>query len=333
MKAVSSKTCVPIQLVEDFESSLKLKRIILYLILLLVLTLSVASCKTESPSCKEILFTHYFVSSNGFESNIVALCPDETSPRQVTTNGLLGNSMPYWSPDGSKIAYLSASSGTQQLHLMDPEGGNDRQITSGSGLDVSQLMWLPDGNRIAMWVAETGEWQWQAVDVVTGEITPLVAWAFQSDSYLSMSLSHDGTRFAHVEKATPEQGNSPYELYIQDIDGSNPFVLANTNGIIQNPIWSPDDSQIAFLSCGENAACKENVIYMVNTDGSNLHELTTTDIYPWMIAWSPDGKSLAIIADDERYTGGVLYKLGIKTGKRTALFKLEEPSMISQLSW
>jgi len=72
---------------------------------------------------------------------------------------------------------------------------------------------------------------------------------------------------------------------------------------------------------------------MINTDGSNLHELTTTDLDPWMIAWSPDGESLAVIADDELYTGGVLYELDIKTGKRTALFKLEQPSMIAQLSW
>ena len=57
------------------------------------------------------------------------------------------------------------------------------------------------------------------------------------------------------------------------------------------------------------------------------------DLDPWMIAWSPDGESLAVIADDELYTGGVLYELDIKTGKRTALFKLEEPSMIAQLSW
>jgi len=310
-----------------------LNRKVLNFSLLLVLAMSLASCKTDSTACKEILFTHYFVSSNGFESNIVAYCPDETSPRQITTDGLLGNSMPYWSPDGSKIAYLSAGSGTRQLHLMDSDGSNDRQITSGSGLDVSQMMWLPDGNRIAMLVAETGEWQWQAVDVLTGEITSLDAWAFQSDSILSMSLSHDGTRFAHVVQANPEQANSPSELYIQDIDGSTPFVLANANGLIQNPIWSPDDSQIAFLSCGEHATCVENTIFMINTDGSNLHELTSTDLYPWMIAWSPDGKSLAVIVDDERYTGGVLYKLDIKTGKRTALFKLEEPSMISQLSW
>ncbi|MDX9866222.1 MAG: LpqB family beta-propeller domain-containing protein [Anaerolineaceae bacterium] len=309
-----------------------MKRKMLHPSLLLVLTLLIASCKTGSPDCKEMLLTHHFVSRKGFESNIVAICPEETSPRRVTTDGLY-NTMPHWSPDGSRIAYLSARSGTLQLHLMDPDGGNDRQLTSGFGLDVSQLVWLPDGNRIAMWAAGTGEWQWQAVDVVTGEITSLDEWALPSDSFLSMSLSHDGTRLAYVEQTTPKQQNTPYQLYIQDIDGSNRYALTNASGIIHNPIWSPDDSQIAFLSCDESAACKENVIYMINLDGSNLHELTTTDLYPSMITWSPDGESLAVIADDELYTGGVLYQLDLKTGKRTALFKLEQPSHLSHLSW
>ncbi len=57
-----------------------MNRKVLNFSLRLVLAMSLASCKTDSTACKEILFTHYFVSSNGFESNIVALCPDETSP-------------------------------------------------------------------------------------------------------------------------------------------------------------------------------------------------------------------------------------------------------------
>jgi Tol biopolymer transport system component len=282
-------------------------------------------------ACKEMIFSHNFVSSNGFGSNIVAICPDETYPRRVTTDGLY-NSMPYWSPDGSQIAYLSVRSGTQQLHLMDLDGGNDRQLTSGSGLDASHLVWLPDGNRIAIYVAGIGGWQWQAVDVATGKITPLDEWTFQSDSFMSMKLSHDGTRLAYLVQTKPEQAHSPREIYIQDIDGSNAYALTSTNWIIQNPIWSPDDSQIAFHSSGEHATCK-NAIYTINLDGSNLHELIKTDLDPWMIAWSPDGESLAVYADDELYTGGVLYEVEIKTGERTALFKIEEPNSISHLSW
>ncbi len=308
-----------------------MKRKTLHPSILLVLTLLIASCRIGPAACKEMVFSHNFVSSNGLGSNIVAICPDETYPRRVTTDGLY-NSMPYWSPDGHQIAYLSARSGTQQLHLMDLDGGNDRQLTSGSGLDVSHLVWLPDGNRIAIWVAGTGGWQWQAVDVATGEITSLDKWVFQADSFMSMSLSHDGTRLAYLVQTKPEQVNSPREIYIQDIDGSNTYALTSTSWIIQNPIWSPNDSQITFLSSGEHATYK-NAIYTINLDGSNLHELITVDLDPWMIAWSPDGESLAVYTDDELYAGGVLYELDIKTGKRTALFKIEEPNSISHLSW
>ncbi len=266
-----------------------------------------------------------FYSDRDGDSDIYVMDSDGSNLVQLTTDNGFTN-VPHWSPDGSQIAYLSARSGTQQLHLMDLDGGNDRQLTSGSGLDVSHLVWLPDGNRIAIWVAGTGGWQWQAVDVATGEITPQDEWTFQADSFMSMSLSHDGTHLAYLVQTKPEQGNSPREIYIQDIDGSNTYALTSTSWIIQYPIWSPDDSQIAFLSSGEHATGK-NAIYTINLDGSNLHELITTDLDPWMIAWSPDGESLAVDA------GGVLYEVDIKTGERTALFKIEEPNSISHLSW
>lgn len=290
----------------------------------------ISSGEEEAAACKEMIFSHHFVSSRGFESNIVAICPDGSYPRQVTTDGLY-NSMPYWSPDGSQIAFLSACSGTQQLHIMDRDGGNVHQLTSGSGLDVSLLVWLPDGNRIALWVAGIEGWQWQAVDVVTGEISPLDEWTFQADSFMSMNLSHDGTHLAYLVHTKPEQANSPREIYIQDIDGSNAYALTSTNWIIQNPIWSPDDSQIAFLS-KSGGATDQHAIYTVNLDGSNLQRLIETDLSPWMIAWSPDGESLAIYADDELYNE-VLYTVNIKSGEKTVLFKIEYPNGLSHLSW
>jgi len=127
----------------------------------------ISSGEEEAAACKEMIFSHSFVSSRGFESNIVAICPDGTYPRQVTTDGLLYNSMPYWSPDGSQIAFLSARSGTQQLYIMDRDGGNVRQLTSVSDLYGGGLIWLPYGNRIAIVLPKDGGLYWQAVDVVS----------------------------------------------------------------------------------------------------------------------------------------------------------------------
>jgi len=291
----------------------------------------ISSGEEEAAACKEMLLTHNFVSSKGFESNIVAICPDGSYPRQVTTDGLI-NTAPYWSPDGSQIAFLSDRSGSKQLHIMDRDGGNIHQITSVSGLEAWGVVWLPDGNRIAIAVEGDRQLVWQAVDVVTGEITPLDEWTIRNSSFYSLSLSHDGTRLAYLVHTNPGQTDSPAEIYIQDIDGSNAYKLTSTNWTIENPIWSPDDNQIAFLSRSEYATGR-NTIYTINLDGSNLHQLIETDLDPWTIAWSPDGESLAVYADDELYTGGVLYTLNINTGEKTALFKIEEPNHLNHLSW
>ncbi len=285
----------------------------------------------EAAACKEMIFSHWFVSSRGFESNIVAICPDGTYPRQVTTDGLLYNSNPYWSPDRSQIAFFSARSGTLELHIMDRDGGNVRQLTSGSDWEGGSAVWLPDGNRIAIWVAGYGGWHWQVVDVDTQEITPMDEWTFQEGNFMSMSLSHDGTRLAYLVHTRPEQADSPREIYIQDIDGSNAYALTSNNWIIQNPIWSSDDNQIAFLS-KSGGTTDQNAIYTIDLDGSNLQRLIETDLSPWMIAWSPDGESLAIYADDELYNG-VLYTVNIESGEKNALFKIEYPNYLSHLSW
>ena len=290
----------------------------------------ISSGEEEAAPCKEMIFSHHFVSFKGFESNIVTICPDETYPRQVTTDGL-GNTAPYWSPDGSQIAFMSTRSGTLELHIMDRDGGNVRQLTSGSDWEGGSAVWLPDGNRIAIWVAGYGGMHWQVVDVDTQEITPMDEGKFQQGGSMAMSLSHDGTRLAHIVRTMPELADSPLEIYVQDIDGSNSYALTSNNWIIQNPIWSPDDNQIAFLSNSGGTTDKYD-IYTINLDGSNLQRLIETDLSPWMIAWSPDGESLAIYADDELWNG-VLYSVNIKSGETTALFKIEYPHHLSDLSW
>ena len=176
---------------------------------------------SEPSACKEMIFTYFFSSRQGVGTDILAICPDGSDPRQVTTGGLNTNA-PRWSPDRTQIAYLSDRSGSKQLHIMDKDGGNDRQLTSASDLEAWNVLWLPDGNRIAIW---DDNWQWQAVNVLTGEITPLDEWKFELNL---VSLSHDGTRLAYTAHTNPEDHDSPIEIFIQDIDGSNSYQLTST---------------------------------------------------------------------------------------------------------
>jgi Tol biopolymer transport system component len=291
-----------------------------------------------------MIFTYFFSSRQGVGTDILAICPDGSDPRQVTTGGLNTNA-PRWSPDRTQIAYLSDRSGSNQLHIMDKDGGNDRQLTSASDLEAWNVLWLPDGNRIAIWGVFNDDWQWQAVNVLTGEITPLAEWAFEGGE---VSLSHDGTRLAYIAHTNPEDYDSPIEILVQDIDGSNSYQLTSTGWEIHNPVWSPDDSQIAFLSSSaispdQNSPDSiQNAIYIINLDGSNLHDPFVTGLNPDRIAWSPDGESLAVIAREIQSTGDLfnpeitvytLNTLNIRTGEKTALYKAIAPNRITHLSW
>ncbi|UCC73775.1 MAG: PDZ domain-containing protein, partial [Gemmatimonadota bacterium] len=55
-----------------------------------------------------------------------------------------------WSPDGSKIAFVSDMGGEEELYLIDQDGsGEPEQLTSGSEGRLFVPVWSPDGSHIA----------------------------------------------------------------------------------------------------------------------------------------------------------------------------------------
>ncbi|MDJ0952276.1 MAG: S-layer homology domain-containing protein [Acidimicrobiia bacterium] len=55
---------------------------------------------------------------------------------------------PMWSPDGSKIAFVTGQD-SLQIWVMDVDGGNQRQLTAEPGYAAHGASWSPDGSRIA----------------------------------------------------------------------------------------------------------------------------------------------------------------------------------------
>ncbi|MDE0348209.1 MAG: hypothetical protein OXM56_00660, partial [Gammaproteobacteria bacterium] len=58
--------------------------------------------------------------------------------------------MPRWSPDGSRLAFLSdrTEAGNFQLFVTDPEGKGDARATPAANGTVEYFHWSPDGQRI-----------------------------------------------------------------------------------------------------------------------------------------------------------------------------------------
>ena len=53
-----------------------------------------------------------------------------------------------WSPDGTRIAFLSGRDGRYEIYLMKADGSEQTRLTSGPGNNISPC-WSPDGQRIA----------------------------------------------------------------------------------------------------------------------------------------------------------------------------------------
>src|ERR1700722_10493846 len=54
---------------------------------------------------------------------------------------------PYFSPDGSQIAYTSTVAGNTDVYVMPSAGGEPKRLTYHPGVDVARG-WTPDGKRV-----------------------------------------------------------------------------------------------------------------------------------------------------------------------------------------
>ncbi len=76
--------------------------------------------------------------------------PAEKGPtRNLTETSDAHDRLPSWSPDGRKIAFVSDTSGEEQVYVVDQDGGEPEQLTEGVRGRLYRLAWSPDSSRIA----------------------------------------------------------------------------------------------------------------------------------------------------------------------------------------
>ncbi len=99
------------------------------------------------------------------------------------------------------------------------------------------------------------------------------------------------TRLAYVEVFNQTSPSSVWELVVSDYDGFNPHVLLKQkSNPIASPTWSPDGSQLAYVSYVNN----RQAIFTI-TLATGVRRIIAN--FPGMNsapAWSPDGKMMAM---------------------------------------
>jgi TolB protein len=108
------------------------------------------------------------------------------------------------------------------------------------------------------------------------------------------------TRIAYVVKH-----GTRYEMQIADADGQNPQAALISREPIISPSWSPDGSQLAYVSF-EN---RKPIVYVHSLATGKRHVAANFKGSNSAPAWAPDGKSLAVVLTKEG--GSQLFTLNV----------------------
>ncbi len=84
------------------------------------------------------------------------------------------------------------------------------------------------------------------------------------------------------------------EIFVADASGM--MQLTDYGGADHSPSWSPDGTQVAFVSDRDDPGNLD--IYVMNADGSGVRRITTDEEVDAHPAWSPDGAQLAYQRSD-----------------------------------
>ena len=136
--------------------------------------------------------------------------------------------------------------------------------------------------------------------------------------------------FASVRSGIPQ-------IYLINADGTNLQTVTDMDEGACQPSWSPDGSQLAFISpCRGRGEFYENIyndssLYVINADGSGLRPLTVVPGSDYDPAWSPDGKRIAFASS--RDGRKEIYLLTVDSGAVIRLTNSTGDIENSQPSW
>lgn len=276
-----------------------------------------------SPDGKQIAYTvsYYSVKENKSHTVIYVMNADGTN-NLLLTHTADSEVEPTWIKGGSKIAFLTAASGSMQIWEMNPDGSERKQLSSYEG-GIEGFKFSPDESKV-LFISQIKYGQrtsdiYPDLDKASGKVINDLMYKHWDEWVENIPhpfvASFDGNQ---VGAATDILKDEPYESPMKPFGG------------IEQLAWSNDSKQIAY-TCRKKTGLEYSVstdsdIYLYNTETGETRNLCKEDAtdknlgYDTNPKFSPDGKSIAwqsMERDGYESDRNRLCVMDLKSGEKT----------------
>ena len=215
---------------------------------------------------------------------------------QLTSGANHHDQHPKWSPDGTRISFISSRGGSFDLWVMNADGSNVQRLTDHPAADYDPI-WAPDGQSLIFSSERDSRSDLYRLWLKDRRVERLTH-HFVGRAIMP-TVSPDGGSVAFAAQTLQRLQFWEFQVHVLDLATGKTRALDNSGGACW-PSWSPDGRQLANVLLAK----EPSTIQVRNADGSGARDMPAMPkMWHYYPDWSKDGKWIALSVSPQHHQG------------------------------